>query len=97
LGIAIRKNKHIRCITIGGIEHKLSQYADDATLFLDDDEKSLKHVMKVLLWYHITAGLKNNNTKTKLVWIDSTRESDRRFCRVSKAYTNNNEDRFLGK
>jgi hypothetical protein len=71
LGIAIRENKHFRGITIGGIEHTLSQYADDATLFLDDDEESLKQVMKVLHWYHITAGLNINNTKTKLVWIDS--------------------------
>jgi hypothetical protein len=82
LGIAIRENKHIRCITIGGIEHKLSQYADDATLFLDDDKESLKQAMQVLHWYHKTAGLKINKTKTKLVWIGSTRESDTIFQHI---------------
>jgi hypothetical protein len=37
LGIAIRENKGIKGIVIGGIEHKLSQYADEASLFLDDE------------------------------------------------------------
>jgi hypothetical protein len=38
LVIAIREDTHIRGITIGGIAHNLSLYADHATLLFYDDE-----------------------------------------------------------
>ena len=41
LATAIRKDKKIKGISIEGEEIKISQYADDTTLFLDDSNVSL--------------------------------------------------------
>jgi hypothetical protein len=81
LGIAIRSDKNIKGITIWNEEFKLSQYADDTDILLDGSENSLKRVLEVLDWFSVISGLLVNKDKTKLVWIGSMRESDRRFCR----------------
>jgi len=81
MGIAIRNNPEIKGIKIGDTEHKLTQFADDTTLFLDDDEDSLNEVKNLFKWFHTLSGLKINYDKTNLVWIGSMKESDRRFCR----------------
>jgi hypothetical protein len=81
LAKAIRENPDIKGITIGGIEHKLTQFADDTTLFLDGEKNSLRAVIDVFNKFYRVSGLKINNDKTKLVWIGSMKDSDRRFCR----------------
>jgi exonuclease III len=81
LGTAIRNNPDVKGITIGGIEHKLTQFADDTTLFLDGTKDSLQAAINIFKCFYHISGLKINNDKTKLVWIGSMKDSDRRFCR----------------
>jgi hypothetical protein len=81
LGIAIRNNKGIKGIKIWNTVFKVSQYADDTSLLLDGSEQSLKESLNTFTWYYKISGLKINVEKTKVTWLGSMRESDRRFCR----------------
>ena len=54
---------------INGIECKISQYADDTTLFLDGSEKSLQASLDALDSFSKISRLKINNTKTEAMWI----------------------------
>ena len=67
----IRKNKNIKGIKVGTSEHKISQYADDTSIFLDGSEKSLEELLKELEYFALISGLKVNFDKTQLVWIGS--------------------------
>ena len=48
LEILIRNNKDIKGITIEGVEYKLSQYADDTTIFKDGSPSSLDGIRRIL-------------------------------------------------
>ena len=67
----IRQNKNIKGINVRNSEHKISQYADDTSVFLDGSEKSLKALLKELEYFARISGLKVNFDKTQLVWIGS--------------------------
>ena len=69
LASLIRKNESIKGITIGNIEYKISQYADDTTLILDGTENSLLSAINMLKFYADISGLYINTEKTKAVWI----------------------------
>ena len=62
----IRENKDVKGIKVGDTEMKLSQYADDTTLCLDEDRESLRCVMDILRWFKIS-GLDINKDKTKVI------------------------------
>ena len=68
-------------ITLHNKEHKLCQYADDTSIFLDASIQNLKNSLKILDWFHLRSGLKVNITKTKVIRIGNIRETDRRYCR----------------
>ena len=65
----IRLNKDIKGIKIGNSEHKISQYADDTSIFLDGSDNSLNELLKELDFFAAISGLKVNFDKTQLVWI----------------------------
>jgi hypothetical protein len=71
LANAIRKNKKIRGITIGGKHYKISQYADDTCLYLQDLE-SLKNVFIVLNLFTKSSGLKVNKEKSEALGIGTS-------------------------
>jgi exonuclease III len=81
LGIAVRQNKQLKGIDLWGEEFTINQYADDTYLFLDGSEQSMSEAYKVLDWFYEVSGLKANIEKTKVLWIGSMEDSDRRFCR----------------
>ena len=81
LALSIRENQKIKGIKLWDKIFKISQYADDTTLFLDGSENSLKNTLITLQWFYKLSGLKINFDKTKIIWIGSMRESDRRFCK----------------
>jgi exonuclease III len=81
LGIAIRNNKGINGIKLWDTMFKISQYADDTSLLLDGTKESLRESLITLQWFYKISGLKINMDKTKVIWLGSMRESDRRFCR----------------
>jgi len=68
LAISIRKNDDIRGVHIGDKVFKITQLADDTTLFLNDID-SLKNVLKVLEKFRNTSGLKLNNSKTEILQL----------------------------
>jgi hypothetical protein len=81
LGAAVRQNKHLKGINLWGEEYTISQYADDTYLFLDGSEESMKEAYKIMDWFYDVSGLRMNKEKTKVLWIGSMKDSDRRFCR----------------
>ena len=48
---------------------KISQYADDNTLFLQKEKNTIKKVLEIFHWYRVASGLSINVDKTKLVNI----------------------------
>ena len=53
LALMLKSNEDIQGIKIGGEEYKLSQFADDTTILLDGQEKSLVETMKTLGSSHL--------------------------------------------
>ena len=75
LSIRLRNNKNIKGIKIGNIELKFSQYADDASAFLDGSKTSLEETLQELENFANISGLKTNFDKTQVVWIGAKKYS----------------------
>ena len=75
LSVRIRNNKNIKGIKIDNIEIKFSQYADDASAFLDGSKQSLEAILKELETFADISGLKTNFDKTQVVWIGAKKYS----------------------
>ena len=74
-------NDHdLRGFETNGIEHTLSQYADDTTLILDGPDGSFLRAVEVLDRFHMISGLKVNFEKTKVLWVGSTKERGPTQC-----------------
>ena len=80
LAEAIRENTNIKGITIRNKEHKLSQYADDTTLFTRYNEQSIRNCMKTLLEFELISGLRVNKEKTKVVQLGVKRDNRKKLC-----------------
>ena len=52
----------------GGLQFKVSQYADDATLFVKD-ERSLCHLLQIVGRYERGSGAKLNTSKSEAMWL----------------------------
>ena len=52
-------------------EFKISQFADDTSVFLDGSDESLNNTLEELDKFAKISGLKINYDKTQLVWIGS--------------------------
>ena len=68
MAINIRNDKHIKGITLGHLELKVTQYADDTTLFMADNN-SLVNVIKLLDRFYACSGLKLNKEKTEAIQL----------------------------
>ena len=66
LACSIRKNINIRGIQLGTSEVKVSQLADDTTVFLKDIQ-SLQTALNTLFMFHQSSGLKLNYAKTEVL------------------------------
>ena len=64
LAIKIRKADNIKGIQIGDTEHRIIQYADDATICMRD-LNSVKHTLDIIHEFSNHAGPKLSLTKTK--------------------------------
>ena len=73
----IKSNKYIRGIRINNKEYKISQFADDTTLTLDDSQVSLRVALNTLETYGTYSGLKMNKEKTKVIWLRRKKHSKR--------------------
>ena len=77
LGNAIRQSQSIRGIKIGPNEIKLSQYADDTTVFVSD-LKSAENLVNLLKLSSECSGLKVNSSKSNVLWLGSERNIQER-------------------
>ena len=66
----IRKNEEILGIRLGNSEVKISQLADDTTLFLND-LTSVGKLFEFLDHFGKCSGLKLNKSKTEAIWLGS--------------------------
>lgn len=80
LAIKIRGNKDICGIHVLQTEHKMSQFADDTSLILDGDEKSLSESLIELDWFAKMSGLNINFSKTQVIWIGNKKYSSDILC-----------------
>ena len=80
LAKAIRTNKQIEGLTFFKKEHKVSQYADDTTLFIKANESSITNSMSTLKIYEEVSGLRVNTEKTKVIKIGGWRDSGTILC-----------------
>ena len=56
LSAALKFNPKIKGISINNLEFLISQYADDSTLSLADDENSLNEVLNMISLFSICSG-----------------------------------------
>ena len=76
LAIAIRGGNEIKGLSVGNIECKLSQYADDTTMILDGSQASLERSFALLDSFGQLSGLRVNRGKTEVLWIGSKKGSN---------------------
>ena len=69
LSIRRRNNKNIKGVRIDNVETKFSQYADDASAFLDGSKTSHEETLQELDTIANISELKTNLDKTQVVWI----------------------------
>ena len=79
LGNAIRKDSHIEGMKIPGTteQSKISQYADDATLTLADDQSVIRS-FDIINKFEVATGGKLNMEKTEEIYIGNNAGQDAR-------------------
>ena len=75
LSAAIKNDPDVAGVTINDSEFLLSQYADDSSVVLDGDQKSLNQCLYLFDKFSECAGLRCNVDKTEAVWIGSKKGS----------------------
>ena len=74
LSHVLRECPEVRGIMVHEMEMLTSQFADDTTLFLDGELKSLSYTVKILKWFEKKSGLAINNENTKVVKLGALRD-----------------------
>ena len=80
LSQAIINSPEIVGYNIKGREEKMTQFAEDTSLFLDGSESALRKAILILKTYEEASGLKINVSKTKAVWVGRNRFSEDTIC-----------------
>ena len=75
LSYMIKDNNNIKGIHIGGHEFKITQFADDTTLFLNGTQNCLQAALNTLELFGSFSGLKMNTSKTKVIWIGRKKQT----------------------
>ena len=75
LAARVRLERNIEGITIFKTEHKISQFADDTSLFLKNID-SITNAIEILRLFGNISGLKLNLGKTKAIWLGSWRHKE---------------------
>ena len=74
LGIQIRNNKRIKGFSFGQREYKISQYADDGILLVQDEE-SILQALKTVNEFSDVAGPNLNMDKVEGIWLGPLKNS----------------------
>ena len=80
LAILIRQNHNIKGFKIHDTEIKISQFADDTSLFLDGTKESFEYCIETILEYAKFSGLCMNFEKTKVIPFGETNANNNVFC-----------------
>ena len=80
LSESIRSNENIQGIKIFQKEQKISQYADDTTLFIQPNEKTIRNCMLTLGEFEKVSGLRVNKEKTKVVKLGGWGDNGAILC-----------------
>ena len=84
LGVSIREDTELQGYVVRGKEHRISQFADDTTLFIKYNERNLRLCMDILEEFYLISGLKINVDKTKVVKFVRNRDSSDILCQDLK-------------
>lgn len=93
LAISIRENLLIRPISIGGVDHKISLYADDIAIFVTDPEQSVPHLLDLINSFGNVSGYTINWQKSDLVALGA--DLDPAFV-MSTQFKISNSVKYLG-
>ena len=96
LAIAVRKDATMKGLSIGNVECKLSQFADDTALILDGSLKSLQRSPYMLERFGEISGLRVNWEKTEVLWIGSFKGSNQILCPEKNLTWANSKVKSLG-
>ena len=77
MSLHIKQNQNIVGIPVGDHCIKVSQLADDTTLFLRDTN-SLNEALTFLEYFKLSSGLKINKGKTEVMWLGSMVENEKK-------------------
>ena len=88
MSAAMKNDPNINGIKIDHSEFLLSQYADDSSLLLDEDENSLKQSLYILEKFSECSGLRANLDKTEAIWIGSKVHSQEKMLPNVKLHWN---------
>jgi len=69
---ALKSKNNIRDIVVGGKEIKVTQFAVDSTVFVNDHQ-SVINLLKLLSRFKHTSGLEVNTSKTEAMWLGAWR------------------------
>ena len=96
LSMLIKNNKNIKGIKIGNLVCKLTQFADDTTLFLDGTRGSLLAALNTLEVFGSYSGLVMNSEKTQLIWIGKKKNSKEKIDTGKPLLWHSGSFRLLG-
>ena len=70
------KNKSIKGILINNHEIKLTQYADDTTVFVRDRDSVDVQLLDLLENFRLLSGLEINTAKTEALWLGQWKNNE---------------------
>ena len=86
LAIAIREEKEIKGIPIGKEEVKLSLFADDMILYIENPKNSIRKLLELISEFSKVAGYKSNTWKS-LAFLYTNNEKSEREIKGSIPFT----------
>ena len=85
LATAIREEKEIKSIQIGRVEVKLSLYADDMILYMENLKDSTQRVLELINKFSKVAGYKINIHKS-VVFLYTNNEISEKECKKKNTF-----------
>ncbi|MEM9300434.1 MAG: reverse transcriptase family protein, partial [Bacteroidota bacterium] len=79
LAIKIRNTPSIQGVNISGHDVKISQYIDDTTLFLKNDDSG-RTALDVIKHFGTASGLQLNLAKSQFMWLGTKKNSQNLIC-----------------
>lgn len=92
----LRLDNSVRGMNLGGVDVKLSAYADDVALILDGSQQSLMKSFQSFHWFESESGMKINEEKTTAMWIGSNTQAKEHICPEFKLKWSQAPTEYLG-